>query len=151
MKKVYLIYERLLATQRPPLHFILIRTLCSIGLLCRWIHLWGPRSQLQTSYRHVKLCSLLSRLRWSFTFLCRIVRKIPFFCYRVGRGMFIFRSNLPALRIASSTRSIRLVAPTTTTFSMGENPSISLRNWLMVVVVSWESLKWFIRLPKESN
>jgi hypothetical protein len=69
-------------------------------------------------------------------FVCSKVRKIPYLSGSVGRSMCIFKSNLPERKMAESTRSMRFVAATMMILSVGENPSISLRNWLMVVVVS---------------
>ena len=56
------------------------------------------------------------------------MRKIPYLSVMVGRLMWILRSNLPERRIAESTRSMRLVAATMIILSVGEKPSISLRN-----------------------
>lgn len=94
--------------------------------------------------------SAYSLIWWFFNLFYIIFDKIPNLSSLQGNDICILTSNRPALKIAASTKSIRFVAATTITLSNWENPSISLKNWLIVEVVSWVSLKWFKRLPNAS-
>mmetsp|Transcript_6215 Transcript_6215/g.18492 ORF Transcript_6215/g.18492 Transcript_6215/m.18492 type:complete len:233 (-) Transcript_6215:93-791(-) len=97
-------------------------------------------------------CSGWPFLGMSGLFLACTSRILKRFCFE-GVSMKNLRSNRPGLRRASSRSVAMLVAPITSTLSVGRKPSISIRSWRSPCSLSWtpgSSEKADLFLPRAS-